>query len=88
MRRPRREGPETDRFRARGRIANLVRRQLLPRASDVPCHDCGHVYAVGSDPRHEYDHYLGYAPEHRESVQAVCIPCHVKRETARRRVVP
>jgi len=53
------------------------------------CAQCGrlcgwcHAYATG-ERRHEYDHYLGYAPEHHEHVQAVCTTCHGAREVARR----
>lgn len=44
----------------------------LPRPDTLTCTDCG-------GPAREYDHYLGYAPEHRLSVQPVCRGCHNKR---------
>jgi len=61
-----------------------VRYSRLPRANTLPCTDCGHIWKPG-ERRHEYDHYLGYAPEHRLSVQPVCTTCHADRERARRR---
>jgi hypothetical protein len=62
-----------------------VRYGRIPRASTLPCVDCGHVWTPG-ERRHEYDHHLGYAPEHRLDVQPVCTTCHADRERARRRV--
>jgi hypothetical protein len=48
----------------------------------LPCTDCGHEWQPG-ERRHEYDHHLGYAPEHHEHVQVVCTVCHHERERAR-----
>lgn len=61
----------------------LVDAGLIPDPNDLPCADCGHVYTP-EGRRHEYDHYLGYAPEHHEDVEAVCTTCHHARETERR----
>ena len=69
-----------DKKQARRRINHLVATGLLPRPNELPCCDCGHI---GEDRRHEYDHFLGYAPEHHELVQAVCSRCHRRRAIAR-----
>lgn len=69
-----------DRKQARRRVNHLVDIGTLPRPAHVPCADCGHS---GPDRRHEYDHHLGYAPEHHEHVEAVCSQCHRKRAIAR-----
>jgi hypothetical protein len=61
---------------ARMRVNNEVAAGRLPRASSLTCTDCG-------KPAEEYDHYLGYEPEHYEHVQPVCKSCHIKRENAR-----
>lgn len=70
-----------DKLQARRRVNHLVDVGLLPAPGDVACADCGHL---GPDRRHEYDHHLGYDAEHHEDVQAVCSPCHHKREALRR----
>ena len=70
---------------ARQKVFNLVRSGHLPRADSLPCTDCGHLWTPGC-PRseiHEYDHYLGYEREHWADVQAVCQPCHIKRDRVR-----
>lgn len=72
-----------DQRQARGRVNYLVDAGLIPDPNDLPCADCGHVYTP-EGRRHEYDHYLGYAPEHHEDVEAVCTTCHHARETERR----
>ena len=66
-----------DKRQARRRVNYLVDAGLLPNPNSVPCTDCGHL---GSDKRHEYDHYLGYASQHHEDVQPVCSSCHHWRE--------
>jgi hypothetical protein len=86
-------GPETGRrfvaprdgdvLQARRRVNYLVEIGHLPPANKVLCADCGHEWAPG-ERRHEYDHYLGYSPEHHEDVQAVCTTCHHARENLRR----
>ena len=50
-----------------------------PHPHDLPCVDCGHVWFKG-ERRHEYDHHLGYAPEHHLDVVARCTICHAARE--------
>ncbi|HUW00872.1 MAG TPA: hypothetical protein VMW08_00840 [Acidimicrobiales bacterium] len=71
---------DDDRLQARGRVNHLVNVGVLPNPDEVACCDCDHR---GSDRRHEYDHFLGYAPEHHEAVEAVCTKCHHARERAR-----
>jgi hypothetical protein len=61
----------------------LVEARLIPHPNELPCVDCGHEWAPGQR-RHEYDHHLGYAPEHHEHVEAVCTLCHHRREDERR----
>lgn len=73
-----------DRKQARRRVNYLVEAGLIPSPNELPCADCGHVFD-GSAPRHEYDHYRGYAAEDHEHVQAVCSPCHHRREQGRGR---
>ena len=68
-----------DRVQARQRINVEVRMGRRPRPNALPCSDCGHVWKKG-EQRHEYDHYLGYAPEHHCDVEAVCKRCHVLRD--------
>lgn len=79
--RPRHREPIRD--LARNRVNRSIRRGDLPRPNDVRCVDCGHVHTVG-ERRHEYDHHLGYEPEHHLSVEAVCTTCHADREIARK----
>lgn len=76
---PARDG---DKRQARRRINFFVESGLIPPPSSSPCTDCGSAWCLGK-PRHEYDHHLGYDAEHHEHVQAVCLPCHRKRERAR-----
>ena len=67
-----------DRLQARRRINYFVEAGILPHPNTVPCVDCGHVWSEG-ERRHEYDHHLGYAPEHHEHVESVCTHCHHER---------
>lgn len=62
---------------ARGAVYDAVLEGTLPPARSLSCSDCG-------NPAKEYDHYLGYAPEHRLDVQPVCRRCHYRREVRRR----
>jgi hypothetical protein len=78
------EARDGDRLQARGRVNYLVTAGLLPDPNDVACTDCGHVWRP-DQLRHEYDHHLGYAAVHHESVEAVCVTCHHAREVERRR---
>jgi hypothetical protein len=78
IRTPARDGDKTQ---ARHSINFLVRNGTIPRPATLPCADCAHI---GSGPRHEYDHFLGYAAEHHRDVQAVCSQCHAKREAVRK----
>ena len=73
---PARDG---DKKQARRRITFFVESQLLPHQNKLPCVDCGHIWREG-ERRHEYDHYLGYAAEKHECVEAVCTKCHRNRE--------
>ena len=75
------------RLKARGAVRYAVYKRRIPAAWDLPCVDCGHIAngdEVGAHRRHQYDHYLGYEPEHWLDVQAVCSLCHADREKARR----
>jgi hypothetical protein len=74
---PRRDG---DKKQARSRVNHDVTLGLRPNPNSLACFDCGHL---GTDKRHEYDHYLGYAAAHHGDVQAVCSTCHHKREASR-----
>lgn len=67
---------------ARSKLNVEVRFNRIPHPNSLPCKDCGHVWSPG-DQRHEYDHFKGYDPEHYFSVEAVCIPCHVARDSAK-----
>jgi hypothetical protein len=72
-----------DKKQARARVNHRVDIGLIPDPNNLPRTDCGHAQGT-SECRHEYDHHLGYAAEHQESVEAVCSPCHHRREIARR----
>ena len=61
-----------ERHQARQTVTRAVTRGKLPRPDKLVCTDCG-------ERAGEYDHYLGYAAEHRLDVQPVCIKCHAKR---------
>jgi hypothetical protein len=65
---------------ARSAANVAVRRGDLPRPNDLPCVDCGHVVA-DDGKRHEYDHHRGYERAMWLDVQAVCVPCHKKRDS-------
>lgn len=78
---PARDG---DRKQARQRINVEVRTGRRSHPNNLPCADCGRLWSEGG-PRHEYDHYLGYAAEHHLHVEAVCVPCHAKRDSAKAR---
>jgi len=65
-----------DKFQARQAVTRLVRLGLVPKAAALACADCGHI---GADRKHEYDHHLGYAAEHHEHVEPVCVDCHSRR---------
>ncbi len=75
---------DEDKKQARRRINYFVESGIIEQPNNLPCADCGHIYVEGG-PRHEYDHYLGYAAENHEKVEAVCSGCHHKREINRRR---
>lgn len=77
---PARDG---DRRQARARVNHQIEIGLRPAANSLPCVDCGDVWADGK-PRHEYDHHLGYSPEHQLAVEPVCRRCHVRRTWDRR----
>lgn len=70
------------RERARSLINARVARGVIPPANRLPCVDCGHVWGPG-ERRHEYDHYLGYEPEHHGDVESTCTLCHADREKIR-----
>lgn len=76
---PARDG---DQKQARRRINYLVEQHRIPHPNAVPCTDCAHIWEPG-ERRHEYDHHLGYSPEHQLDVESVCSSCHHTRERAR-----
>ena len=65
-----------DAAQAHGWVNYQVRLGRFPRASTVPCIDCGR-------PAHDYDHHLGYGATHHLDVQPVCRGCHMRRGVAR-----
>lgn len=71
-----------DKRQARRRINVEVREGRRPHPNALPCVDCGHIWTSGQR-RHEYDHHLGYAPEHHYNVEAVCTKCHHARSNTR-----
>lgn len=73
-----------DRKQARQRVNVEVQHGRRPHPNKLPCVDCGHIWQEG-ERRHEYDHHLGYAPEHHLDVQAVCAKCHHARDSAKAR---
>ncbi len=68
---------------ARYQVMVAVRYKRLPPAKSLPCTDCNQIWQEGL-PRHEYDHYKGYAAEHYLTVQVVCQRCHQEREMQRK----
>jgi len=75
-------GRDGDRVQARRRIQYLVRRGVIPSASELPCTDCGHVWLPG-EPRHSYDHARGYGPGHHDDAEPVCSTCQGDRTRRR-----
>ncbi len=71
-----------DKAQARQRVNVEVRTGRRPHPNDLPCVDCGHVWAPG-ERRHEYDHHLGYAAEYHYDVEPVCTRCHSRRDNAK-----
>jgi len=57
---------------ARWFIKNQWRSGRIPHPKTLSCTDC-------QEEAKEYDHYLGYEPEHWGHVQPVCRSCHHKR---------
>lgn len=56
---------------AHSAIWSRIQAGKIPRASTLPCHNCG-------QPAVEYHHHLGYSQEHWLSVIPLCKPCHHK----------
>jgi hypothetical protein len=77
---PKKPARHGDKRQARRTVNFLVESGKLPRPVDLPCFDCGDI---NTDRKHEYDHHLGYAPEHHLHVQAVCSLCHIQRTIKR-----
>ena len=71
-----------DKEQARQRINVEVRTGYRPHPNTLPCVDCGHEWSDG-EPRHEYDHHLGYEAEHHYDVEPVCTICHTRRDSAK-----
>lgn len=73
-----------DKEQARASVTLAVRSGKLPRANEVPCVDCGHVWSEG-ERRHEYHHHEGYAAKHHLSVVSLCTECHSLRDSEKAR---
>jgi hypothetical protein len=69
---------DRNKLAARSAVNVEVRLGKRPHPNTLQCVDCHHVWKPG-DPRHEYDHHLGYAPEHWLDVVPVCRKCHARR---------
>lgn len=72
-----------DKIQARQRINVEVRSGRRPHPNSLPCSDCGHIWREG-EPRHSYDHYLGYSAQHHYDVQPVCSVCHATRDSKKK----
>ena len=73
---------DKNKIKARSVIATDVAAGRMAHANLVPCVGCGHEWSAG-DPRHEYDHHLGYAVENHREVESVCTTCHSRRRITR-----
>lgn len=69
-----------DKKQARAAVNRRVQFGEWQHPNKLPCADCGHVWDEG-EPRHEYDHHLGYAAEHHMDVEPVCSKCHKRRDS-------
>lgn len=74
---------DNDKVQARQRVNVEVRTGRRAHPNTLACVDCGHVWATGQR-RHEYDHHLGYAPEHHGDVEPVCTTCHHTRDNIKK----
>lgn len=68
---------DANRLQARSAVNVEVRFGRMPRPDSLACADCGL-------PAAEYDHHLGYAPEHHLSVEPVCRGCHASRDNPKK----
>lgn len=66
--------------KARQRVNSEVKAGRMQRPNDLPCVDCGHLFETDGK-RHEYDHHLGYEPEHWLDVVARCAKCHHQKDS-------
>ena len=57
-----------EKFQAKSAVQRAIKKGLLPRASDLPCDECG-------KPATEF-HHESYAVEHRLDVIPLCKMCH------------
>jgi hypothetical protein len=62
------ESPE--KIKARALVNQRVRFGRIPKASSLPCSECGNEAS-------HYHHYNGYAFENRYDVKPVCVKCHI-----------
>lgn len=73
-------GPESnparhgDKTQARQRVVLAVRNKEIPKAIDLPCKHCGHIF--NGNMRHEYHHHKGYGADHFLDVIPLCRTCH------------
>lgn len=58
-----------EKYAAHNAVWSAIHTGKMKPAKSFDCVDCG-------QPAIEYDHHLGYAPEHRLDVQPLCRPCH------------
>jgi hypothetical protein len=69
-----REAPrDGDKLQARYLVNLDIKIGRRPDPNTFHCALCGHK---GSDRRHEYHHYMGYAARHHYDVIPVCSACH------------
>lgn len=64
---------DDDKIQARSRVNKDVVCGLRPDPNALHCVLCGHK---GTDRRHEYHHYMGYAAQHHFEVFPLCSKCH------------
>ena len=77
----RQRGRYPEKAKARQTVQCAVAKGRIPSVLTLKCMDCG-------DPAKRYDHYLGYAEEHRLHVQPVCTFCCAKRQKEMKKYDP
>jgi hypothetical protein len=69
-----------DRRSARNAVRSAISAGMIPKAATLHCVDCGEMAA-------EWDHYLGYTPEHHMHVLPRCRSCHQKQKKSSYQIV-